>query len=110
MGQHPRFRLGASCGRGFCRSSLCGACSAGSLLVRQNRPGQRASLAHEKRLAWLIARPKELAEHADAIVKLLRDGAPAVRKAALEALAALTPVDVSPHGRAKTPCATSNGA
>ena len=36
---------------------------------------KRASLAHEKRLEWLIARPMLLSKHDQAIVKLLHDHA-----------------------------------
>jgi HEAT repeat protein len=65
---------------------------------------KRSALAHEKRLSWLVERPKELVAHADAIVKLLRDSEPTVRQAALQALGAMPPPDVSPHARAIVPC------
>lgn len=69
---------------------------------------KRNSLAHVKRLQWLIHRPGELEAHATPIIKLLRDSAPAVRRAALEALAHLSPTELSKHVRSVVPCIRDN--
>lgn len=58
---------------------------------------KRSSLAHEKRLHWLLSRPSELAAHAEPIVKLLREPNATVRRAALVALGAMEPTVSSPH-------------
>ena len=55
---------------------------------------KRAALDHEKRLRWLAPQPVELANHADAIVKLLHHDVSNVRCAALEALEKLTSDDL----------------
>ncbi|KOO24567.1 pbs lyase heat-like repeat protein [Chrysochromulina tobinii] len=64
---------------------------------------KRAALDHQKRLRWLAPQPVELADHADAIVKLLRHDLSNVRCAALEALEKLTEAQLSPHGASVVP-------
>lgn len=65
---------------------------------------KRHSLQHEKRLAWLVGQPAELAAHALPIVKLLRDASPSVRCAALHALMHLEQSELSPHTISMVPC------
>ena len=66
---------------------------------------KRAALKHEERLRWLMPQPLELTEHADPIVRLLRDTKqpPSVRTAALQALEALGVGDLSRHTNAVVP-------
>jgi len=65
---------------------------------------KRAALSHEKRLGWMMTRPSALSTHALPIVRLLRDEAPSVRRAALEAIGAMEAHVASPHTSSVVPC------